>query len=155
MTATDALKSYDLVWLLHLIGDVHQPLHAATRVSATEPDGDHAGSLVKLCNLPCRDELRGFWNNILGTEQAVTAAERLARSLPTAPAAQAGVLDEAQWVQESFALARSHVYKTPIGVGAGPFTITRAYRTAALALAKKQIALAGARLATVLNRELE
>ena len=25
--ASDALKSYDLVWLLHLVGDVHQPLH--------------------------------------------------------------------------------------------------------------------------------
>src|SRR5580704_1250491 len=30
----DALKSYDLVWLIHMVGDVHQPLHCATRVSA-------------------------------------------------------------------------------------------------------------------------
>ena len=29
--ASDELKSYDLVWLLHLVGDVHQPLHATTR----------------------------------------------------------------------------------------------------------------------------
>ena len=29
----DALKSYDLVWLIHLIGDIHQPLHATTRVT--------------------------------------------------------------------------------------------------------------------------
>jgi S1/P1 Nuclease len=28
------LKSYDLSWLLHLVGDLHQPLHATTRVSA-------------------------------------------------------------------------------------------------------------------------
>ena len=27
---SDGLKSYDLVWLLHLIGDVRQPLHAAS-----------------------------------------------------------------------------------------------------------------------------
>src|SRR6202042_1762839 len=26
----DELKSYDLVWLLHLVGDVHQPLHCVT-----------------------------------------------------------------------------------------------------------------------------
>jgi len=32
-TQSDDLKSYDLVWLLHLIGDIHQPLHATTRVS--------------------------------------------------------------------------------------------------------------------------
>ena len=29
--APDELKSYDLVWLLHLVGDVHQPLHTITR----------------------------------------------------------------------------------------------------------------------------
>jgi len=29
----DTLKSYDLSWLLHLVGDIHQPLHATTRVS--------------------------------------------------------------------------------------------------------------------------
>lgn len=33
----DAEKSYDLVWLIHLIGDVHQPLHATTRFSKS-PD---------------------------------------------------------------------------------------------------------------------
>jgi len=35
--ADDALKSYDLVWLLHLVGDVHQPLHASSRVSRAAP----------------------------------------------------------------------------------------------------------------------
>src|SRR5262249_47503449 len=44
----DKLKSYDLSWLLHLIGDVHQPLHSTTRVSASKPDGDDGGNGVKL-----------------------------------------------------------------------------------------------------------
>jgi hypothetical protein len=30
-TADDDVKSYDMVWLLHLVGDVHQPLHATAR----------------------------------------------------------------------------------------------------------------------------
>jgi hypothetical protein len=35
-TADDDVKSYDMVWLLHLVGDVHQPLHAtASRRSGT------------------------------------------------------------------------------------------------------------------------
>ena len=46
--ARDALKSYDLSWLLHLVGDVHQPLHASTRVSSTDPGGDAGGNLLKL-----------------------------------------------------------------------------------------------------------
>jgi len=35
--SSDDRKSYDLVWLLHLLGDVHQPLHCVTRVSADHP----------------------------------------------------------------------------------------------------------------------
>src|SRR5262249_6535010 len=35
----DNVKSYDLVWLLHMVGDVHQPLHATTRVSTDAHDG--------------------------------------------------------------------------------------------------------------------
>lgn len=41
----DELKSYDLVWLLHLVGDVHQPLHCATRVSKTDPGGDNGETM--------------------------------------------------------------------------------------------------------------
>jgi hypothetical protein len=43
----------------------------------------------------------------------------------------------------------------PIGAGAGPFTLIVAYKTAAHNLAEKRIALAGARLATILNEELK
>ena len=38
-TASDSVKSYDLVWLEHLVGDVHQPFHCTTRVSAGSPKG--------------------------------------------------------------------------------------------------------------------
>jgi hypothetical protein len=44
----DKLKSYDLSWLLHLVGDLHQPLHSTTRVGATDLDGDDGGNGVKL-----------------------------------------------------------------------------------------------------------
>jgi hypothetical protein len=42
----------------------------------------------------------------------------------------------------------------PIDAGAGPFTLTLAYKTAARNLAEKRIALAGARLAKILNDEV-
>jgi len=47
-TSADPLKSYDLTWLLHLVRDVHQPLHASTRVGSTDPNGDSGGNLGKL-----------------------------------------------------------------------------------------------------------
>jgi S1/P1 Nuclease len=30
-TISDDIRSYDLAWLLHLVGDVHQPLHATAQ----------------------------------------------------------------------------------------------------------------------------
>jgi hypothetical protein len=152
---SDDLKSYDLTWLLHLVGDVHQPLHVATRVSVTQPDGDQNGSLVSLCPAPCKDDLRAFWNTIVGTQTTVTSAAKLAKTLPVAPAAAAAVLDEAMWVHDGLQLARNKVYRPPIGARAGPYILTPAYRTSAKSVARKQIALAGARLANVLNAELK
>jgi hypothetical protein len=32
---SDDVKSYDLTWLLHLVGDMHQPLHATSRFTST------------------------------------------------------------------------------------------------------------------------
>src|SRR6516164_5375836 len=87
-TESDDLKSYDLTWLLHLVGDVHQPMHVATRVSATQPDGDQNGSLVTLCSAPCKDDLRAFWNTILGPETSVASAAALVRTLPKARTAK-------------------------------------------------------------------
>jgi hypothetical protein len=148
------LKSYDLVWLLHLVGDVHQPLHAATRVSASYPNGDENGRLVTVYLAGRRYDLRAFWNTILGGETSLSAAENLTNALPAASVADAALLDEATWVQHSFELAQTKVYAPPIGVGAGPFTITAAYRASVQSVARQQVELAGERLANVLNAEL-
>ena len=43
------------------------------------------------------------------------------------------------------------MYKAPLGLGDGPFTIDAAYQNAALALGKQQIALAGTRLAHMIE----
>src|SRR5258708_18837230 len=62
--SADSLKSYDLTWLLHLVGDVHQPLHAATRVSRSDPQGDAGGTLVKLSGKSY--QLHAFWYELFG-----------------------------------------------------------------------------------------
>ena len=63
--------------------------------------------------------------------------------------------DEAVWVDESFQAAQQFAYRAPIGAGNGPFTLTNAYKTAAKNEARKRIALAGVRLANMLNDELK
>ncbi|MGL5742868.1 MAG: S1/P1 nuclease [Legionella sp.] len=38
-------KRFALRLLIHVVGDVHQPLHAITRVSTQLPKGDMGGNL--------------------------------------------------------------------------------------------------------------
>jgi hypothetical protein len=153
-TEPDALKSYDLSWLLHVIGDVHQPLHCTTRVSATQPEGDDGGNGVKLTS-PSPANLHSFWDGVLGGGNAPSTAFNAIATLPTPPASAANDLDVDHWIEESFKAAQQTVYAMPpIGAGAGPFTVTQAYKTAARKLAERQIALAGARVANILNEEL-
>ncbi|MGR9180456.1 S1/P1 nuclease (plasmid) [Rhizobium leguminosarum] len=46
----DNVRSYDLVWLLHLVGDAHQPLHATARFSQAHKHGDQGGNLDDVIN---------------------------------------------------------------------------------------------------------
>ena len=151
----DAKKSYDLVWLEHLVGDIHQPLHAATRVSSTDLQGDRGGNLVTLCSAPCKQELHAFWDDLLGTSPNASNAATVGRNLPTPDATLAAKKDAADWAAESFDAAKQTVYATPIASGDGPFTLTPAYKAAAKKLARQRVALAGVRLANLLNDELK
>jgi S1/P1 Nuclease len=156
-SADDDLKSYDLVWLLHLVGDVHQPLHCVTRVSAAEPDGDKGGNNEKINCSDCNGAsgLHALWDNILapGSDPSVAIATAKALAQPDSDAARN--LDSAVWIQESVGEAEHQVYVAPIGAGDGPFTMTPAYLEAAKKLGSERVALAGARLANMLNSELK
>src|SRR5215470_17273860 len=82
--ANDELKSYDLSWLLHLVGDVHQPLHCATRVDQSQTQGDAGGNQVKLSCTGCPNELHAFWDGVLGTSKSPKSAITAAKRLPAA-----------------------------------------------------------------------
>jgi S1/P1 nuclease len=149
----DALKSYDLVWLLHLVGDVHQPLHCTARFSHSSPHGDEGGNLVTVCSPRC-GRLHAFWDGQLGTTADPRVGIQVGQSLPQANATLAANLNVSDWIEDGRSVARSNVYRMPVGPGAGPFNLTLQYRNAARALARQRVALAGARLARILNSEL-
>jgi hypothetical protein len=153
--ASDDIKSYDLVWLEHLVGDVHQPLHATSRFSSDLPAGDRGGNSVALCASPCRNELHAFWDNVLGTSKSTTTAIAAADKLAAAPAAQAAVTDDQVWITESFEAAKQFVYAPPVGPGAGPYTLSAPYKSRAKTEAKVRIELAGIRLANLINANLK
>jgi len=155
--SNDKLKSYDLVWLLHLVGDVHQPLHSTTRISAGALDGDRGGNSVKL-NDPSK-ELHFFWDGLPGDvsdpSAALTAAITYGKGLAAADPVLAKKADAADWINESVNVAETFVYSNPIGAGNGPFTITTAYHDQAQKIAAERVALAGTRLANLINNELK
>lgn len=150
---TEDKKSYDLCWLLHILGDVHQPLHCVTRTSGNPPKGDTGGNDVHLTGSD--GNLHSFWDGAVGTSVSPMSVITAAGKLPAAPASQANDLNVADWVKESVAIAQNTAYHDPIGAGTGPFAITPAYRTKATSVAKQRIALAGARLANILNKQLQ
>jgi hypothetical protein len=166
----DPKKSYDLTWLLHLVGDIHQPLHACTRLSSALPNGDDGGNKVTLRCTDCPGNLHKFWDDALGVTTKLSAPPEqkglpdgasiraiiaFAKTLPRPKRALANKSSEAVWVQESVSGDRQTVYPGLVANSDGSFALTPEYTAAAQPLAKQRAALAGARLARLLNRELK
>jgi hypothetical protein len=152
--APDERKAFALVWLLHLVGDVHQPLHATSRFTGAK--GDSGGNDVTLSCSGCPNDLHRFWDDVPGTDDRVSASMSAARLLPPVDPDEAAIKDEAMWIDESFRIAQESVYvDPPIGNGTGPFALTTDYRNTAKRIALARIALAATRLANMLNNELK
>jgi hypothetical protein len=153
--APDEIKSYDLVWLEHLVGDAHQPLHAVSRFSRALPLGDRGGNEERVClAFVCGLKLHAFWDGLLGGSGDPGDAIAAAAKLPAPDPGRAAETDPAVWVDESAALARAVVYAAEVGDGAGPFKLDEAYQAEARADARDQASVAAARLALLLNAAL-
>ncbi|MBW8879175.1 MAG: S1/P1 nuclease [Acidobacteria bacterium] len=159
-----SVRAYDLSWLEHLVGDVHQPLHAVSRFSALHPDGDHGGNEFHLDDpADPKMSLHWFWDTALTADpdpQKVSAlAKSLAgeytrddRDLGPGTDAQATVL---AWLGESAGLARYVIYTVGEERAQAPFLkAPDAYRTLANQIARHRAAVAGYRLAALINDRL-
>jgi hypothetical protein len=58
-------KSYALRLLIHYLGDVHQPMHALSRVNPEFPAGDRGGNDFPLKNHYSIAELHAAWDSVL------------------------------------------------------------------------------------------
>lgn len=155
---SDDVKSYDLTWLLHIVGDVHQPLHAISRFTRADPEGDDGGNAEQVCVWTCDGNhvrLHEYWDDLPGPEGSAKAAIDVATRVKRAPESEAAITNEVVWAHESFEAAKKYAYADPIGAANGPFALTEDYRGAAWKIAQQRIALAGARLANLLNGALK
>jgi hypothetical protein len=158
---SDAVRSYDLVWLLHLVADVHQPLHATARFSQGLPSGDNGGNKVLV--RPATGEaiqLHFYWDRMFGGYTTAEGAVRDAHDhdgLAQVPVDQElAVIDDPEiWIRQSYEAARKFAYAEPVLSGMQPIELTRQYETEARSAARAQAALAAERLARMLNAVLQ
>ena len=162
---SDEARSFDLTWLLHLVGDVHQPLHAVARFTKDDRDGDSGGNGVMLCPptlpLTCtkadKRTLHSYWDGALGQSRKPAAAFAVAaRYEGFTPSAAELAAPPSQWIEESVTAAKLFAYAAPIGASSATYSIrpNSAYARDTGSVAEQRVRLAGARLAEILNQKL-
>jgi len=141
--------------LLHVAVDLHQPLHAATRVSRAYPFGDAGGNQVALPKNKIAKNLHAYWDRGGGAllyntdvRNPELRVRRRALELETAWPCKPELADKdpVRWLGESHTLAVYDAYSiTSKNFSTGEYqqTVSRA--------SEKRLALAGCRLASVLN----
>lgn len=162
-----------LKWIVHLVGDLHQPLHAADNVYRAgkkdkEGNADDRGGNDVAVTLPgsqAHRKLHGVWDTeLVSLSFGQTASDHtfLLPSTLDALAATASQIPPSQtagtplvWAKESNRLARTIAYKLP-GFKCGEpddsvVPLSKAYVNKAEQLIPKRIELGGVRLARLLN----
>jgi hypothetical protein len=160
-----------LQFLLNLVGDLHDPLHAIDK-------GDEGGVCVAVqigSKPPVR--LANYWEDALVAEvvgpDAAKGAARIAASVPAAEAQKWAEGNPEAWALETYEAAKSVAYSFSAGQPTGKqnfparageaetcaaanlYPVGTDYETKALAAVKVQLAKAGARLARVLRDSLK
>lgn len=112
-----ARKAIAVAWLMHLLGDLHQPLHCVNLYSERFPSGDQGGNRVAIRDGDSPKKLHAYWDNILGEDKSLSSIEAYCRAQLTQEGPQDDTLDATLsnrdwsiWARESFRLAKEAVY---------------------------------------------
>ena len=151
-----------LSWLIHLVGDLHQPLHCAELVTPQYPPpvGDRGGNLFFVAVGGQSMNLHAFWDALPGSvthpDQVMAQAAELEKRFPAAALPELAARDPAAWSLEGRALAIEKAYLR----GSLPGTadahaiappLPDGYAAASRAVADRQLVLAAFRLASLLR----
>ncbi|MDR3501331.1 MAG: S1/P1 nuclease [Legionella sp.] len=142
-------------FLVHITGDLHQPLHAISRSNKELPQGDEGGNLFWVKD-PMHQEslitLHALWDSNFGLfkdlseEQIQRIAEEITSAYPRDYFSNQELNAlPAVWAQESYSLAKNWVYAT-----IEKEVPSLEYQKQSQELIKQRIALAGYRLALLL-----
>ena len=149
---SDQERRLALEFLLHFVGDVHQPLHASD-------DHDQGGN-AKIVTAPgiASNNLHHDWDTEfvarLGANEN-EIAQRLIANITDSKRAQWSPGTPAEWAMESYAIAKSHTYGLlPAATTTNHYPLSDSYVTDATAVTADQLSKAGVRLAALLNQAL-
>ena len=149
---SDRERRLALQFLLHFVGDLHQPLHAG--------DDRDLGGNRKIATGPgiAAGNLHHDWDTVfverLGSS-AMAIAERLIARITPAQRRQWARGTPSEWAKESYRLAKRIAYgELPAADSRGRYRLSESYVAEATAATEEQLAKAGVRLAYVLNRDL-
>ncbi|MGC1182759.1 S1/P1 nuclease [Legionella sp.] len=148
-------KRLALLILIHLVGDIHQPLHAVTKVSNQLPKGDLGGNLFPLGTNAVGNNLHRYWDKGAGfytghsranhiKNKALLLEEKLSCSLIKIQK------NPEQWARDSHHLAVKQVYQIK-----RKEIPSKRYQLNAQNSIQKQSLIAGCRLAALLNHIAE
>jgi hypothetical protein len=153
LSRSAALRAESLKFLIHFVGDLHQPLHAVD-------DHDRGGNDVRVARLGGESgratNLHAEWDTGLISESTEPEAARAARLLDDLSAHPVDVsLDVVKWAEESHDVALRVTYHytgfSSSGPPPEPITLDSSYRAAAIAAIDLQLERGGARLGALLN----
>ncbi|MDP1835507.1 MAG: S1/P1 nuclease [Chlamydiales bacterium] len=151
-------KALMLRFLIHLVADIHMPLHVTTLYSHQFPAGDRGGNLY-IIRSPIAPNLHLLWDAGVGAFPLVDSpstpvqrqnARRYAKQsidrYPPNSLAGTKNLDVQDWLREGFDIAKDHAYKTK------RFMVpSHEYIAEGQEICQRRIVLAGYRLANLLN----
>jgi hypothetical protein len=155
-------RAIALCWIFHLVGDIHQPLHAADGYAADYPHGDQGGGLryVRDPQSPQPLSLHWYWDQAATRpgDAAPVRADELRTKLPREKFPELtrrsnSADDFVAWAAESYALARSQVYRDDLSTSPNEKqapALSAAYVANSSAVAERRLTLSGYRLADLL-----
>lgn len=142
-----------LLFLVHLVGDLHQPMHAGDK-------GDRGGNDLKAAYGifgPERFGLHQVWDGPL-PERAISTPPSLVRRYSSAERARLGAGSVTDWSRESWQVSRDVVYAGALGgdacVPSHPVVIDEPTIEKAVPVLRDQLAKGGIRLARLLDEAL-
>ena len=145
-TKSDADRTMALKFVIHLVGDIHQPFHAIERTTAGVPD--RGGNEVKVKLFGSSTSLHGVWDSGLINHAALSSdayAKKIESDVTFKPADLGGTT--IAWAQASHAIGKNAYVANGDKLG-------QSYYDAHIGEVERQLDLAGRRLAVTLSKLL-